>query len=79
MNAEVSAVFVWRNEYDCSCHVRLRNHVLSGHFDVGKAIDRLLTKRGLEGRLQAYGFRQLLPQLRGERRGQRRLRLAKSA
>ena len=53
------------------------NHVLSRHFDVGKAIDRLLIKLGLEGRLQAYGVRQLLPQLRGERRGERRLRLQK--
>ena len=55
------------------------NHVLSGHFDVGKAIDRLLNKLGLVGHLQAYGFRQLLLQLRGERRGQRRLRVANSA
>ena len=55
------------------------NHVLSGHFDVGKATDRLLTKLGLAGHLQGYGVRQLLPQLRGERRGQRRLLLAKSA
>ena len=53
------------------------NHVLSGHFDVGKAIDRLLTKRGLAGHLQGYGVRQLALQLRGERRGQRRLRLQK--
>ena len=55
------------------------NHVLSGHFDVGKAIDRLLTKLGLEGHLRAYGVLQLPLQLRGESRGQRRLRLAKSA
>ena len=61
------------------CADAAANHVLSGHFDVGKAIDRLLTKLGLEGHLRAYGFRQLPLQLRGESRGQRRLRLAKSA
>ena len=56
------------------------NHGYMLQCDVSKAIDRLLTKLGLEGHLRAYGFRQLsLHVLRGERRGQRRLRLAKSA
>ena len=55
------------------------NHVLSGHFDVGKAIDRLCNKQGLDGCLHSFRFHQLPLRLRGESRGQRRLRLAKSA